>query len=78
LSLAKEKQRMKFGSVSLKVLMSMLAVSAVVSLASPAWAFRVPPRPTHGAPEIDPAGLAALSTLLVGGLAVARGRRRSS
>lgn len=28
------------------------------------------------APEIDPAGLSAIATLVVGGLAIARGRRR--
>ena len=35
-----------------------------------------PPPPHHRAPEIDPAGAMAGLTLLAGGLAVLRGRRR--
>jgi hypothetical protein len=47
-------------------------------MTSPAFArfwFFWPPAP-KSVPEIDPAGLVAAATLLVGGLVVARGHRR--
>jgi hypothetical protein len=37
-----------------------------------------PPPPVHRAPEIDPAGAIAGLTFLAGGLAVLRGRRRTT
>lgn len=54
---------------------SVLALSILMLSSAPAWAKPKPGK--HSAPEMDPAGVSAVVTLLVGGLAVARGRRRS-
>ena len=67
--------------------MHKLAATLVLTLgmASEAFAWGTPPppppppswwQPVHRAPEIDPAGAMAGLTLLAGGLAVVRGRRR--
>ncbi len=56
------------------------AAAVVLALASPALAGdhdRRPPKPpkTHKAPEIDPAGLGAMASLLAGGTLLLKARR---
>ncbi len=60
---------------------TMLPGSAVLAQAQPQVANingRPPSKKPHSVPEIEVAGLAAAGILLVGGLAVAAGRRRKS
>jgi hypothetical protein len=62
---------------SLSSVLSMIALAAAMLLTTPALAKPGKPKPLpRGVPEIDPAGLVAAGTLLAGGLAIARGRRR--
>ena len=58
------------------------SLSIVALLAGPAHAgnsHRPRPSPgSHSAPEIDPAGLGAMASLLVGGTLLLKGRRRDA
>jgi hypothetical protein len=53
------------------------ALGLVAVMSSPAFADRDdhPKKPSHSAPEIDPAGLAAVGALLVGGTLLLKSRR---
>lgn len=68
-----------------KLLGTALIVGAAVLMASQAhaatancWPWPVPVPPPHGScPEIDPASLAAVIPLVLGGLALMTGRRKA-
>jgi hypothetical protein len=60
---------------SLSSILSTSALVATMLLSSPAFAKSRPWR-ASGVPEIAAAGLVGAGTLLVGGLAIARSRRR--
>jgi hypothetical protein len=62
---------------SLSSILSTSALVATMLLSSPAFAKARPWRP-DSVPEIAAAGLVGAGTLLVGGLAIARSRRRKS
>ncbi len=61
---------------SLSSILSTSALVATMLLSSPAFAKSRPWRPGGSVPEIAAAGLVGAGTLLVGGLAIARSRRR--
>ena len=56
-----------------------LAVTLMLASPSPAWAGHdhrpKPPHGSHSAPEIDPAGLGAIASLLAGGMLLLKSRR---
>ncbi len=62
-----------------RVLGFVASLGLVIALSAPAWADREDhehgPKPTHSAPQIDPAGLAAIGSLLVGGTLLLKSRR---